>query len=135
MAGSVAPQASTRTRYDIQQCLPTGPTAAGAASARALLSNYAFLPSTTGRADRKSGSNCRGGRSSSIERSDWTRGTAFMMRWSKANGRRGSCAASRKISVSRNRHHQALRQLGGGGRFSLHRRAKCSLSPAIRTIP
>jgi hypothetical protein len=42
-------------RYDIQQCLPTGPTAAGAASARALLSNYGFLPSTTGRADRKSG--------------------------------------------------------------------------------
>ena len=88
------------------------------------LGDYGFLPRTTGRAVRTRGSNCRGGRSSWIKRSDWARGTAPMTRCSKANGRRGSCAASRKNPVSRNRHPQALRRLGGSGRFCRHRRAR-----------
>jgi hypothetical protein len=58
-----------------------------------VLGDYGFLPRTTGRAVRTRGSNCRGGRSSSIKCSDLARGTAPMTRCSKTNGRRGSRAA------------------------------------------
>ena len=58
-----------------------------------------------------------------------------MTRCTNASGNLGSCAASCKNPLSSSRHRRLARQPGGRGRFSRQRRARCSLSLAMRTMP